>query len=211
MTWPTDKAATTYVDNDADPIWRARSDIKKNFDNVNSIIDHFNIAGATQGQTLEYDATNDRWNLSNARATQQKEAVISLDERFTDASGFVNYTGGYTIEYTNTTGITVGTESGRSIITFPAGSYVIRMLDLVYDIPDDITFRTRWTDSSGSTVYWQGQTYTTFGTGSNRNRDYVLGTVETFASETDVYMEVNFDGQGSPTYQHPNLHIERIA
>ena len=44
MAWPSgSKAGTTNVDADTDNISNARADIKQNIDNVNDIIDTFNI------------------------------------------------------------------------------------------------------------------------------------------------------------------------
>lgn len=62
MTWPnTTKASTLNVDNGADKPSLARGDIKQNIDNVNSIIDTFDIASPTNGDILIYNSTSGAW------------------------------------------------------------------------------------------------------------------------------------------------------
>tara|TARA_B100001964_G_C14220850_1_gene595215 strand:+ start:1058 stop:1783 length:726 start_codon:yes stop_codon:yes gene_type:complete len=68
MAWPSgSKAGTTNVDADTDNISNARADIKQNIDNVNDIIDTFNIgaedsAGTPEdGQLIQYSSTTGKW------------------------------------------------------------------------------------------------------------------------------------------------------
>lgn len=66
MAWPTsgDKASTTHLDAGTDDPGLARPEIKKNVDNVNSIIDEFGdvaITSPTNEQLLQYNASNSRW------------------------------------------------------------------------------------------------------------------------------------------------------
>ncbi len=76
-TWPTTKASTDNVDSGSDKPRLAREDIKQNIDNVNSIIDIFNIGGSvSEGQTLVYDSGNARFNVGNV---QQKSIGIFDD------------------------------------------------------------------------------------------------------------------------------------
>ena len=72
-TWPTTKASTDNVDSGSDKPRLAREDIKQNIDNVNSIIDIFNIGSVSEGQTLVYDSGNARFNVGNV---QQKSIGI---------------------------------------------------------------------------------------------------------------------------------------
>jgi len=61
-TWPSgSKASTTNVDAGSDSISSARADIKQNFDNVNDIIDTFNISSPTDGDLLQYSSSSGVW------------------------------------------------------------------------------------------------------------------------------------------------------
>ena len=61
-TWPSaTKASTTHVDAGTDQISLARADIKQNIDNVNDIIDIFNIASPTNGDLMQYSSSTTKW------------------------------------------------------------------------------------------------------------------------------------------------------
>ena len=50
-TWPkNNKASTQYVDEDTDLIGNSRADLKKNIDNVNDIIDTFDLVETVQAK-----------------------------------------------------------------------------------------------------------------------------------------------------------------
>ena len=62
MAWPSgSKAGTTNVDAGADRPSLARPDIKQNIDNVNSIIDEFNISSPSNGDLLQYSTSTSKW------------------------------------------------------------------------------------------------------------------------------------------------------
>jgi len=61
MAWPTTKAGTTNVDAGTDLVKNARADIKQNIDNVNAIIDEFDIATPSDGDMLIYNSTSGAW------------------------------------------------------------------------------------------------------------------------------------------------------
>ena len=65
MAWPAStKAGTTNVDAGSDSPTNARADIKQNIDNVNSIIDEFDIASPNNGDQLTYNSTSGAWEPS---------------------------------------------------------------------------------------------------------------------------------------------------
>ena len=69
MAWPTTPATTTHLDAGTDDPGLARPQIKQNVDNVNAIIDEFgdvNITSPTDGQLLQYNASNSRWENADA-------------------------------------------------------------------------------------------------------------------------------------------------
>lgn len=62
MAWPSgSKAGTTHVDNGNDLLRNARADIKQNIDNVNDIIDEFNISSPDDGDLLQYSSSSGKW------------------------------------------------------------------------------------------------------------------------------------------------------
>ena len=63
-TWPTTKASTQHVDSGSDKPRLARADIKQNIDNVNDIIDMFNITSPSDQETLVYSAANSRFEMA---------------------------------------------------------------------------------------------------------------------------------------------------
>lgn len=65
-TWPTgSKASTTNLDAGTDSPRLARTDIKQNVDNVNSIIDMFHIDSPSADQVLKYNNGNARFELGS--------------------------------------------------------------------------------------------------------------------------------------------------
>jgi hypothetical protein len=64
-TWPAgSKAGTSHLDAGTDSPRLARPDIKQNVDNVNAIIDMFNIDSPSANQILKYNTSNARFELA---------------------------------------------------------------------------------------------------------------------------------------------------
>jgi hypothetical protein len=60
-TWPSGtKASTEHLDQGSDKPRLARLDIKQNVDNVNDIIDYFNISSAADGDILVYNSIHSK-------------------------------------------------------------------------------------------------------------------------------------------------------
>jgi len=77
MAWPSTKAITTNVDAGSDSPSSARADIKQNIDNVNSIIDEFDIASPNNGDILTYNSTSGAWEPGAAASTGTNVALIT--------------------------------------------------------------------------------------------------------------------------------------
>lgn len=76
-TWPAgSKASTENLDSGSDKPRLARADIKQNVDNVNAIIDMFNIDSPIDKQYLAYDGNTQNFELSQSLNTQG----ISIDD-----------------------------------------------------------------------------------------------------------------------------------
>ena len=80
-TWPSgSKASTANVDAGTDSITSARADIKQNFDNVNTIIDTFNITTPSDGDLLQYSSSSGLWEqvASSTIGNQTSFAVFNM-------------------------------------------------------------------------------------------------------------------------------------
>jgi len=78
MTWPAGtKAGTTNIDAGSDKPALARPDIKQNIDNVNAIIDEFDIASPSNGDILTYNSTSGAWEPGAAASTGTNVALIT--------------------------------------------------------------------------------------------------------------------------------------
>jgi hypothetical protein len=76
-TWPSaTKASTTNVDAGTDQISLARADIKQNIDNVNDIIDIFDIASPTNGDLIKYNSSTTKWEKVASTAVGQTAQLI---------------------------------------------------------------------------------------------------------------------------------------
>jgi len=64
-TWPSTKAGTTHLDSGTDSPRLARLDILQNVQNVNEIIDMFNISSPNNNQILKYNTSNSRFELAD--------------------------------------------------------------------------------------------------------------------------------------------------
>jgi hypothetical protein len=109
MAWPNTKAGTTNVDAGSDSPSSARADIKQNIDNVNAIIDEFDIASPSNGDILTYNSTSGAWeptaqatgsSVSYVRIASGEELVSgvtyrrTVEERF-DNAGIISLNGSY--------------------------------------------------------------------------------------------------------------------
>ena len=63
--WPNTKAGTTHLDSGTDSPRLARLDILQNVQNVNEIIDMFNISSPNNNQILKYNTSNSRFELAD--------------------------------------------------------------------------------------------------------------------------------------------------
>ena len=69
-TWPSaSKATTTHLDSGTDSPRLARPELKQNVDNVNDIIDMFNISSPTNNQILKYSTAAGRFELATDTST----------------------------------------------------------------------------------------------------------------------------------------------
>jgi len=94
MPWPSTKATTTHLDNQADDPNQARPEIKQNIENVNDIIDFFPSGGLPIGNSivvLEMTGTGGSSASDFNDITEHSDTgglcAITSNDRFTLASG----------------------------------------------------------------------------------------------------------------------------
>lgn len=213
MSWPTSTTPTTYVDADTDPIWRARPHIKQDIENVNAIIDTFDPSSPVDGARLLYNSSTTKFTTN----TTTDKCIISFDSTLpvsdgSDSAGdslFDFYTGGFTIENTNLTGITVGTNSdGHSEITFPQGSYAIEMVNTQAIGNDSLQVNYKENDT---TSHFSSSQHRIGTKGSDEIKDFFYKVVVTFSSDTTVAPKFKFDSSSLTSIQHSDILITRIA
>ena len=90
-TWPSSsKAGTTHLDSGSDSPRLARVDIKQNVDNVNDIIDMFDIDSPTNTQILKYNSSTTKFELATDSASggitfvgdDSTGTLVNIDESF---------------------------------------------------------------------------------------------------------------------------------
>lgn len=218
MSWPVgqEKASTQYVSNDTDSIAKARRDIKKNLDNVNAIIDTFDISSPVNLNSLQYNATSEKFETATGVGVATQTILLSLDTDLSKISDYQDsaadsqytiYDGGFSFTGDNNTGVSTFT-TDYSYLRFSAGTYIIGLESLVLQTlssagggPNE-TVETNWKTST--TEYWEG----TMRRIDFENYAYDIGSLVTFTEQTDVYLEYLNSKQGN--YTHPNLTITRI-
>jgi hypothetical protein len=124
-TWPTGtKASTANLDAGTDSPRLARPDIKQNVDNVNAIIDMFNIDGPTNGQILKYNTSNARFELDTDATGSATAATTFVGDDSTGTA--VNP--GETFKIAGSTGITTAVSGDTLTITGTAQDFTYSSL-----------------------------------------------------------------------------------
>jgi len=115
-TWPSGtKASTANLDSGTDSPRLARPDIKQNVDNVNAIIDMFNIDSPTNNQILKYNTSNSRFELD----TDATGSAVSATTFVGDDSTGTAVNPGETFKIAGTQNITTAVSGDTLTITGP--------------------------------------------------------------------------------------------
>lgn len=110
-TWPAGtKAGTTNLDAGTDSPRLARPDIKQNVDNVNAIIDMFNIDSPSANQILKYNSSNARFELGTDNTGSSAGITFAGD----DSAG-INIADGGQLYIQGGTNITTSTNSDGTL------------------------------------------------------------------------------------------------
>ena len=122
-TWPSGtKASTANLDSGTDSPRLARADIKQNVDNVNAVIDMFNISSPSNNQILKYSTANARFELGSDDSGSSGDitfvgddssgTAVSLNETFKIAGG-TNITTAVSGDTLTITGATIPTSTNE--------------------------------------------------------------------------------------------------
>ena len=131
-TWPSGtKAGTTHLDSGTDSPRLARPDIKQNVDNVNSVIDMFNIDSPTNGQILKYNTSNARFELDTDATGSATAATTFVGD---DSSGTA-VNPGETFKIAGATGISTAVSGDTITITGTAQDFTYASLTGTPTIP----------------------------------------------------------------------------
>lgn len=128
-TWPSgSKASTTNVDAGTDQVSQARADIKQNIDNVNDIIDTFNISSPTDGDLLQYSSSSGKWEQVATSSVGAQANIVAFDSTVNEdsAGGGSDYASTFTV--TGGGSITTSTNT----LTIPAGVFVLQTLGFLF-------------------------------------------------------------------------------
>lgn len=153
MAWPSGtKASTANVDSPTDYIKDARADIKQNIDNVNSIIDTFNITTPSNGDVLRYSSTSGQWEQVASSAVGQSVAVVGLSTLVLGSYPALASTFEYKATHTvvsDRAGIIVDDSAGS--IHLAAGSYIVESNVYLQDLDTEGNF-VIWNEDSASAL-----------------------------------------------------------
>ena len=124
-TWPSGtKASTANLDAGTDSPRLARADIKQNVDNVNAMIDMFNISSPSNGQILKYNTSNSRFELD----TDATGSAVSATTFVGDDSTGTAVNPGETFKIAGATGITTAVSGDTLTITGTAQDFAFSSL-----------------------------------------------------------------------------------
>lgn len=126
MTWPTTPAATTNVDAGGDRPALARADIKQNIDNVNAIINTFDIAAPSNGDILTYNSSSGVWEPGAASGGGSSIALLTSNGTY-DTTIATYYRYNVTFSETSDLDSIVSVNATTGVITLGAGRYLIQV------------------------------------------------------------------------------------
>jgi hypothetical protein len=137
-TWPSaTKASTANLDSGTDSPASARADLKTNVDNVNSVIDMFNISSPSNEQILQYSSANARFELATAGGGGFPIVVFTFQKSVELGGGVERCP---VTELVDTGGI--ASVSSTYNFTLPAGTYLVNV------------DASGWSISTGTFVGW---------------------------------------------------------
>ncbi len=182
-TWPSgSKAGTTNLDAGTDSPRLARPDIKQNVDNVNAIIDMFNIDSPSANQVLKYNNSNARFELGSDTGSNGIKIVGDDSATITIADAGTLYVQGGTNITTATNSDGSLTINGPVLTSYLTASSSATLTNKAGNI-------SQWTNDSGyitSDLSFIGSTIT-----APSNADFTLTTSGTGTIDLDDTVRFN--------------------
>ena len=127
MAWPSgSKAGTTNVDAGSDKPALARADIKQNIDNVNSIIDTFDIASPNNGDILVYNSTSGAWEPGAPSSGGPNISLLTSNGTY-DTGIATYYRHNITFSETSDLDSIVSVDGTTGVFTLGAGRYLLQV------------------------------------------------------------------------------------
>lgn len=214
MAWPSGtKASTANLDQGTDLISQARPHIKQNVDNVNDIIDEFNIASPSDGDALEYNSTSGAWE-SVARGAG-RISIFRFSDSFTSSGTVEAYTGDITIDLSNGSSLTkTSNGSDTTFISLDAGTYTFEIIGInvqgIYgstvSVPE-IKFNSVDSSSDANTEFRIDYSSAGF---YHSIADFTPNLV-TLASDTDLYIYYGLGSTNPVTSFTSYLKVTKVA
>lgn len=159
MTWPTTPVSTTHLDEGSDNPAQARADLKQLADNVNDIVDTFDVVDANNGDILQYNGQEQKFvakNVSDVVGNPPKIAILNFEvnsqtiSALTPASG-VNDVWHQT-EVSTVTDVNQFVTVNQTSFTLSSGTYFFA--NAGFEIQND-------NSSGASPIYWCNKTVPT--------------------------------------------------
>ena len=146
MTWPTTPAGTANIDAGSDKPALARPDIKQNIDNVNAIINTFDIASPSNGDILTYNSSSGAWEPGAAASTGTNVALFNRDTAAPNEQLVSGSTTRLRFTLTDPNSFITVVDNYQS--TFAAGTYLFDCFANESDTQTDLTLWNETTSAS---------------------------------------------------------------
>lgn len=211
-TWPSGtKASTTNVDAGTDQISSARADIKQNIDNVNTIIDTFNISSPSDGDLLQYSTSSGKWEQVATSSVGAQANIVVFDSTVNEDSA-----GPAGSDYDSTFTVTGGGSitTSTNTLTIPAGIFVLQSLGLIFPGTgvtspfDTDELEIRLIDNTGAVLATSQKM-----NAATTSIFFGFDTHFTLASQTTCRIEIDLDDRhgGLTNYQLPPMLFLKIS
>lgn len=163
MAWPTTKAGTTHVDAGSDSPASARADIKQNIDNVNSIIDEFNISSPSDGDLLQYSTSSGQWEQVAASSVGGGADIATLTMSSATWENVINNIYRRTVNISFDPNSFISTSDNYQF-TLGAGDYIVQANGHTGANPNDGEVNVTIYDETGASEIGTLATYQEIGT-----------------------------------------------
>ena len=186
MAWPSStKASTANVDAGSDSPSSARADIKQNIDNVNSIIDTFDIASPSNGDILTYNSTSGAWEPGAASSGGSYTSGYFRAYKLNPSVANTYYDMTLTTDFDPSSVVNL---SGNTI-SLAAGTYCIIIDALTIDLNTGGTIRMY--NDTDATIHYDFVITTQEISGNAEVKNFTLAGTKTFSFDWEANSSTN--------------------